>query len=198
MGFTTPQKTIFGLSLAYVAAFTVYYISIRNFEFLWYVVILLFFAWLIGSTLKTTKFPHGLLGGLSLWGLLHMAGGGIKVSGQVLYKFVIYPFIDKGGEFVILKFDQFVHFYGFFITTLVMLHLLKARLSPKVSWKFRAFVAASAGLGLSALNEIVEFIAVLAIPQTNVGGYFNTGFDLMFNLGGCLFAVIVDTLLRKN
>lgn len=154
--------------------------------------------WIIGSTLATTKFPHWIVGGLSLWGLLHMAGGGIKVNGEVLYKFVIYPFIDKGGEFVILKFDQFVHFYGFFITTLVMLHLLSTRLSPKTSWKFKAFIAASAGLGLSALNEIIEFIAVLAIPETNVGGYYNTGFDLIFNLAGCLTAVIVDKFIRKS
>ncbi len=196
--YTNSQKALFGATLAYVAAFTIYYLSIKNFEFLWYVAILLLFMWIIGSTLATTKFPDLIIGGLSLWGLLHMAGGGIKVNGEVLYKFVIYPFIDKGGEFVILKFDQFVHFYGFFITTLVMLHLLNTRLSPKVSWKFKAFVAASAGLGLSALNEIIEFIAVLAIPDTNVGGYYNTGFDLMFNLAGCLFAVIVDKLLMKD
>jgi hypothetical protein len=48
-----------------------------------------------------------------------------------------------------------------------------------------------AGMGLGALNEIIEFVAVLIIPETNVGGYVNTGWDLMANLAGCLFAGIL-------
>jgi len=47
------------------------------------------------------------------------------------------------------------------------------------------------GMGLGALNEIIEFAAVLMIPETNVGGYINTGWDLVANLVGCLFAGIL-------
>lgn len=40
------------------------------------------------------------------------------------------------------------------------------------------------GMGLGALNEVVEFVATLVQPQSNVGGYRNTGFDLVFNMLG--------------
>ena len=40
------------------------------------------------------------------------------------------------------------------------------------------------GMGLGALNEVVEFVAVLTMPETNVGGYTNTGWDLVSNLAG--------------
>lgn len=44
------------------------------------------------------------------------------------------------------------------------------------------------GMGFGALNEVVEFIATITLPSTNVGGYVNTGWDLVFNLFGCVAA----------
>ena len=52
-------------------------------------------------------------------------------------------------------------------------------------------LCAAAGMGFGALNEIVEFFAVLMLPETNVGGYTNTGWDLVSNLVGATLAVIV-------
>jgi len=40
------------------------------------------------------------------------------------------------------------------------------------------------GSGIGAVNEIIEFIAVKSVPETNVGGYDNTLWDLIFNLFG--------------
>jgi len=37
---------------------------------------------------------------------------------------------------------------------------------------------------------VVEFIAVLTIPNTNVGGYENTGWDLVANLTGTVVAAV--------
>lgn len=48
-------------------------------------------------------------------------------------------------------------------------------------------------MGFGAANEIVEFIAVLTIPNTNVGGYENTGWDLVSNFAG---SVIAATIIR--
>ena len=45
-------------------------------------------------------------------------------------------------------------------------------------------------MGLGALNEIVEFTAVLTVPNTNVGGYYNTALDLVFNGAGAACAMI--------
>ena len=50
------------------------------------------------------------------------------------------------------------------------------------------FLLVTIGMGFGALNEVVEFAAVLLIPDTNVGGYTNTGWDLVSNLVGCVIA----------
>jgi putative membrane protein len=48
-----------------------------------------------------------------------------------------------------------------------------------------------AGLGIGAVNEIVEYIATLLIPETGVGGYDNTLLDLISDLIGALFALLI-------
>ena len=52
-------------------------------------------------------------------------------------------------------------------------------------------LALAAGLGFGALNEVVEFIATLTMPETNVGGYINTGWDLVANTVGATTAVLL-------
>jgi putative membrane protein len=52
-------------------------------------------------------------------------------------------------------------------------------------------------MGLGALNEIVEFAAVVASPSTGVGGYYNTALDLVFNGLGATLAVIGAALIGK-
>jgi putative membrane protein len=48
-----------------------------------------------------------------------------------------------------------------------------------------------AGLGVGAVNEIVEYIATLVVPETGVGGYDNTLLDLISDLIGALIALLV-------
>jgi hypothetical protein len=55
-------------------------------------------------------------------------------------------------------------------------------------------LCAAAGMGFGALNEVIEFIAVLTLPNTNVGGYENTGWDLVANLVGTIIAALVIRL----
>ncbi len=45
-------------------------------------------------------------------------------------------------------------------------------------------------MGLGALNEVVEFIASQTM-DTNVGGYVNTGGDLIANMFGSVFAAVL-------
>ena len=53
-------------------------------------------------------------------------------------------------------------------------------------------------MGMGALNEVVEFMAVLNAPETGVGGYFNTALDLTFNMLGVLFALAAISICRKK
>jgi len=47
-----------------------------------------------------------------------------------------------------------------------------------------------AGLGVGALNEIIEFIIAQIVPETGVGGYLNTSLDLVSNLIGAILAML--------
>ena len=181
----------------YITAFTLYYISIQNFEFLWYVAVLLFFFALIVSTIHKSNFDYVILWGLTIWGFLHMAGGGILINGEVLYRLTILPIVDS-GEMSILRFDQFVHLYGFAVATLVVFHLLRPYLNEKTNWKVVYPILVAAGTGLGVLNELVEFVAVVAFSETGVGGYFNTTLDLLFNMLGAIVAVIFIHFYRRK
>ena len=183
-------------NLAYIIAFSIYYFSIGNFEFLWYIIVIVFFFALIFTTIRKTNFDYFILWGLSLWGLMHMSGGGLTVNGEVLYRLILIPIIQS-GELVILRFDQFVHFFGFGIATVAAHHILKPYLKNKVNWKVVYTLIALIGIGAGVLNEIVEFIAVVAISETGVGGYENTLLDLIFNSIGAIAGIIVIHFRRK-
>jgi len=83
-----------------------------------------------------------------------------------------------------LKCDQVVHAYGFGVTTWVCWQGLRAAIrhrggdatptplgSPRRGTFGLMVLAATAGMGFGALNEVVEFAATLLVPETNVGGY---------------------------
>jgi hypothetical protein len=91
-----------------------------------------------------------------------------------------------------LKYDQVVHAYGFGVTTWLCWQALQAAVAGRAGCPRAAVVptfglmvlCAAGGMGFGALNEVVEFIATLTLPQTNVGGYMNTGWDLVANAVG--------------
>jgi len=196
MTLTRNEWLVVVFNLGYVIPFTYYYVSIQNFEFLWYVAVLVGFFALILTTIHHSKFDAVILWGLSVWGLLHMAGGGVIVSGAVLYALPLFHILDVGDTFI-LKYDQVVHAFGFFVATLVVHHLLKPHLKETVNWKVVFPIIVAAGMGLGALNEVVEFMAVLAVPDTNVGGYYNTALDLVFNTLGAIVAVFFIRATRR-
>lgn len=183
----------------YVAGFGVYFVAIGNDEFLWYVATLVSFVALITVTLKASQFPSAILWALTLWGLAHMAGGGLPVGNSVLYAYRVLPIAGDDGELTLLKFDQIVHFYGFAVTTVVLWHLLRRHFPALAGTKTLYIYPALGSMGLGALNEIIEFVAVISFPETGVGGYYNTALDLVFNgLGAAVAAVLIYLRDRSN
>lgn len=179
---TRRELPILVVNLIYIPAFTLIAFRGRNYEFLLYAGIVLLAAALVLWRQRTVKFTPLILWGLTIWGLLHMAGGNIRVAGDVLYGFQLIP--------VFMRYDQFVHALGFGTATLVCYHLLLPYLKPEgTSWGMLAVLIVLMGCGVGALNETVEFLAVLIMPETGVGGYDNTMWDLVFNLIGALIAV---------
>lgn len=175
-------------TVTYVAIFTAWFLSIGNYEFIVYVLTMVGLMALIAATLGKAEYPPAILWALSLWGLMHMAGGGVPMNGSVLYNLVLIPIIDVEGS-VILKYDQFVHAFGFGVTAWLLHHLL-TRHFPETRGTATALVyPALAAMGLGAVNEMIEFSAVLMVPDTNVGGYTNTALDLVFNALGAVIAM---------
>jgi uncharacterized membrane protein len=166
-----------------------------NSEFLFYIAVMVILIGVMAVVHRRVGLTMPLLWAFSVWGFLHMAGGlcplpaGWPYNGEhaVLYSWWLFPDL--------LKYDQMVHAYGFGVTTWLCWHGARqmfreadgGQLKPRLGV---LMLCAAAGMGFGALNEVVEFIAVLTIPNTNVGGYENTGWDLVANLTGTVVAAV--------
>jgi len=178
---TRRELPILFVNLLYVPTFTIIALRNLNFEFVLYVGVVILVGALVVWKQRKVQFDLTILWGLTLWGLMHMAGGNIRVGGDVLYGLQLIP--------VVLRYDQFVHAFGFGTAALVCYHLLQPYLQKDVE-RWTVFVLVMLmGSGLGAVNEIIEFIAVKTMKDTNVGGYDNTLWDLIFNLIGGVIAV---------
>lgn len=183
-----------------IAAVTVLYMLIfgglalrqGNTEFIFYTVaMLVFIAGVLGLHARV-RFSTLSLGLLSAWGLLHMAGGTVPIPADlaqteakrtVLYSLRLHPDLPR--------YDQVTHAFGFFAATIAAWEALRAgiaRFTPAtvVPSPGLALAAALIGMGLGALNEVVEFTATLVVAEHNVGGYVNTGWDLVSNTVGAV------------
>ena len=208
----SDQKSRFQLSLGEIAVscFTALYMLSalvaamwrKNPEFAFYLVIM---CVLIVATVWVhwkIRLHIGALWGLSIWGLAHLAGGLMPVSSSwptsgessVLYNLWLIPGF--------LKYDQLVHAYGFGLMTWISWQgLAKAfrnrgiKIEPTLGL---LSLCIASGMGFGAANEIVEFVATITLPSTNVGGYENTGWDLVANLIGCLIAGMLIFGCHKN
>jgi uncharacterized membrane protein YjdF len=179
------------LLLAIVGAVTA-----GNREFVIYICVMLVVIGALAVLHRRVRLTTTSLWLLSVWGLLHMAGGLVKIpatwphhgSIAVLYNLWLVP------EW--LKYDQFVHAYGFGVTTWVCWEVLRksvlsnggGRLEPTFGL---LTLCAAAGIGFGAFNEVIEFLATRVLPNTNVGDYENTGWDLVFNLAGAVAAALI-------
>jgi uncharacterized membrane protein YjdF len=89
------------------------------------------------------------------------------------------------------KYDQVVHAFGFAVATWAAGEALRRGFAAsRIAW-FMALVLI--GIGLGALNEVIEFAATRLMVGTNVGGYENTGWDLVSNLVGASVSALVYT-----
>lgn len=189
-GPTQGQLAVALFTAAYIIAFSAWFVAAGNYEFIVYVITMVALVLLVGLTLRKAQYPLAALWALSAWGLLHMAGGGLPVDGSVLYNLRLISIVDTPGIFI-LKYDQLVHAYGFGVTAWVLHHLITLHF-PETRGTATALVyPALASMGLGATNEIIEFSAVLLVPDTNVGGYMNTALDLCFNAIGAIVAVVI-------
>ncbi len=183
-------------SAIYMAVAAVFAVRGGNFEFILYIVVMALIVFGVLALHRRVGLSVGVFWCLSIWGLLHMAGGFVPIptgwqkegTSAVLYNLEIVP-----GS---LKYDQVVHAFGFGITTWLCWQALSARVLDEQGNPLRPtlglmLLCAAAGIGFGALNEVIEFFATLVLPETNVGGYVNTGWDLVANLVGAVAAAVI-------
>jgi uncharacterized membrane protein YjdF len=176
------------INIALLIAFGTSFLLKRNYEFIIYVgVIVVCLALIVVSFFKIT-YSYATLTGLTIWSMMHMAGGGIYINGVRLYDIILIPLSQT---YPILRYDQVVHIFGFAVATLMMFDLLR----PLLKENLQHFIALSvvvmmAGLGVGAFNEIVEALVAAIVPQAGVGGYVNTALDLIADLIGAILAMV--------
>ena len=173
---------------AYLAVFGWQFLSQRNFEFVIYVAVVLAALVWMGLTLNRVAYSRSTLVGLTVWGLMHMAGGGVPVGAGRLYDVMLIPL---STSLPVLRYDQVVHVWGFGVCTLLCYDLLRPQLTDQAKIPFSlGMVLVMAGVGFGAFNEILEFLVMCAVPEAGVGGYTNTSLDLCSNLIGAMIALV--------
>ena len=185
-------------NLLYIIPFTIYYALKKNYEFLGYIAVLVIIGIVIMSTLRKSNLDYFALSLLSIWGLLHMLGGGLIINGHTLYATHIVDLVQGEGEFYILKMDQVIHFYGFLTAAVVVFQLLSAGFNVRKHAKMAVFISWIGSMGLGALNEVIEFVAFISIEHTGVGDIYNTGLDLIFNMFGALLGAFVGLYWNRR
>ncbi len=193
---------VIAFTLLYMSAAILVSLVTENTEFMFYVAVMIVLIAVVSVVHLRVSLSQAVLWALSVWGMLHMAGGLVPappdwpIDGdiRVLYSLWLVPDM--------LKYDHVVHAYGFGVTTWVCWETLQRGLAL-VGMNLRPtfglmVLCAAAGLGFGALNEVVEFFATLTVPETNVGGYENTGWDLVANTVGCTVAAIIIWLQGQS
>ncbi len=182
------QLPILIVNLCAILSFGIYFIRNFNYEFVIYVgVIALFLAILVLINDKV-YFPNYVLWLLTLWALMHMAGGSVHINGILLYSLML---ASLSETIPIFRYDQLVHIIGFGTATVAMYYLLRPLLRPDINgWWSLSIILILAGLGAGAFNETVEFLVTLCVQETKVGGYMNTSLDLVSNFIGSIAALL--------
>jgi uncharacterized membrane protein YjdF len=134
--------------------------------------------------------PGPIAIGLAVAATAHLAGGLVQVGNDVLYNASVGPYIVSLHTHV-LQYDHFAHAFAVFVGTLTLWTLLARPLSSVTNRRTLIVLCLLAGLGIGGVNETIEFLATVAHAGAGVGGYTNTGWDLVSNLVGASAAAFL-------
>lgn len=193
-----PYWPIVVFCCSYLLLGGLYFAQDFNLEFVIYIAVIFIIFAGVFATLRYTQFPVWMLWLLSFWGIMHVAGGALPTDDGVLFSYRIYPFLDNGGDFFILKYDQVVHFVLYGLVALMSYHVLRVPLNIKNKTFLVALAAVLLSLGVSSLNEIMEFLIAVNLERNGVGGYENAMLDLIFNFSGALIASIAYADIERR
>ncbi len=174
----------------FLAILLIYFIVKANYEFTGYTVVAALIYYIVLKVDKKYDFPPSAIWFFAAWIAMHLLGGSVYISGTRLYDIVLINLFNGGGEFMILKYDQFVHAYCYFAISILMYFVLKKHMKSNQGAALVTFTVLSS-IGIGLLNEVVEFAMVIFVDAADaVGGYYNTALDLVFNLIGALIGSV--------
>lgn len=184
MKLTSP----YGLSFLLAGLLILLTIVLQNHEFLLYAVTVLALVVVIYKTDQYFKFKQLGLWLFNVWLILHILGGLASYQGVRFYDLIL---LDLVGEpYHILKYDQFVHFYCYLVMSILMWSVVQKIARPDASGVVVCVVTILAASSVGAVNEIIEFLAVVMLGTDGVGGYTNTAIDLVANLLGAIVGTL--------
>lgn len=134
---------------------------------------------------RSAKFSRPMVAAMVSSLIVHLVGGLMTPVGDAPTFYETW-LVDR-----VLKFDQLAHLYGTAVLTYACWHVAIGLLAPRRRGAGLAIVAGLMACGLGALNELVEFFFGLNNPEFHAGGMANTGWDLAFNLGGAVIALVL-------
>lgn len=198
IAFIKRHPLLAAANASYLAAAGVGIFITRNLEFAFYLATLLVLIAVVLVVHHRSGLSEGVLWAFTLWGAAHMTGGLLPVPAGWAYHGdtpVMYSAWILPGW---LKYDHVVHAWGFGACTVLCWQALasllsagdtagRAQMTPSGG---AALLCALAACGLGAANEMVEFVATVTMPSTNVGGYVNTALDLCANAVGAAVAAV--------
>ncbi|MEM2916287.1 MAG: DUF2238 domain-containing protein [Candidatus Woesearchaeota archaeon] len=176
--------------VCYLVLFSIIAVVQRNYEFLYYTGIMVIFIVIILVYYQQLHLPVSLIACLTILGVMHILGGNLYINSTKLYDTWLIPRF--------LKYDNLVHAFGTAIATLVAYNILQPKTENGTHYRPFAFVLMLIliAMGIGALNEIVEFFAVVFLGAGRaVGDYFNNQLDLVYNLIG---SIIVSFFLYHH
>ena len=176
--------------VAYYLLLTAYGTATGASQTIFYAIFVLSAAAVVAFLYANARLSALVLWGLGLWGLSHMVGGIVELGGVTVYERPI------GADE--LRFDKAVHFFGFGFATLAAYELLRQRGDRAAPANSVAITAAFVGLGVGAVNETIEFLITLLPGESNVGGFSNTGWDLVANAAGAASASVIALSLERR
>ena len=118
-----------------------------------------------------------------------MFGGSTLLGEPRIYQRILLDLFTT-GDTTIFRYDHLLHFYFYVVMTSVIYQMSKNYFKPNANWKVVSVIIVFASMGVGAFNEIIEFLPVLFLSETGVGGYYNIAWDIVFNTLGALVSII--------
>lgn len=124
----------------------------------------------------------------NLWLVMHTLGGLASFDGVRFCDLILFDLI--GEPYYVLRYDQLAHFYCYLVMSVLMWSVVSKITRENANTMVVCVVTILAASSIGALNEVIEFVAVVMLGTDGVGGYTNTAIDLVANLLGAIVGTL--------